>query len=212
MLRIIIATSDTNPLRHLADSLGELPSIDVVDVCTTGQHAINAARGHPADALVFPPDWAETCRAMRLAGTVRSNVPPHLVLAAVEPATSLLVKAFLFGFDGVITSTDPPETLAAHLDRIVDGSEQLIDNKVFHGLGVRHGLLAQEIVIDEDDDKDLARLIGAGFPDDDIADLLGWSIQHVRNRIEHLLTLNGLKYRTQLAVVSSSVWRIPDFH
>jgi DNA-binding NarL/FixJ family response regulator len=54
-------------------------------------------------------------------------------------------------------------------------------------------------------------LVGAGLSDEAISGTLKISIQEVRNRIEGLLTSNGLSSRTHLAVARASHVVIPDF-
>lgn len=79
------------------------------------------------------------------------------------------------------------------------------------GLSHLRGLLARELIFEDADDQPVADLVGTGLSDDDIARVMGWTIQPVRNRIENLLASNELTSRTQLVVLRASRLKVPDF-
>lgn len=211
MLKIAIGNSPHSSSHDLITPFSASDRLETVRVCNTGKEAAELARRGDIHAFVFAPDWAETCRAIRLTEHDSPSRFPAFVLASHEVTKTLLVKSLLYGFEGVVAMTDEPLHIVQRIEGIVEGSISIVDEPPLRNLNLRHGLLARELVVDNPDDQELAQLVGAGLPDSEIADLLGWNIQHVRNRVEHLITANGLSYRTQLAVLSSSVWRIPDF-
>jgi DNA-binding NarL/FixJ family response regulator len=73
------------------------------------------------------------------------------------------------------------------------------------------GMLARELELSDGNDEQLVDLMATGLPDEDIASLMDWTVQRVRNRIERLLDDNALMYRTQLAVIRAASLKVPDF-
>lgn len=71
------------------------------------------------------------------------------------------------------------------------------------------GLLARELVFRDSNDRLVSDLVATGLTDDDMALAMGWTIQKVRNQIEHLLSANELTHRTQLAVIRASLLKVP---
>lgn len=62
--------------------------------------------------------------------------------------------------------------------------------------------------IEGEDDRHIADLVGIGLTDEEIARVIDRSLQHTRNRIEHLLFSNDLTHRTQLAVIRASLTNV----
>lgn len=211
MTNIVIGDSAERLLGELIERISSIDSFTSVTECRSAREVASLMRTQDVEAFVFPKEWAEVCRSLRLEPREDARKLPVFILAAHSPTKATYVKSLLFGFDGVLDTSEEPHHLAGHMSAIFDGTRHLIDEEALRNLNLRHGLFAREVLVDNADDLDLAQLVGAGLPDSEIAALLGWNIQQVRNRIEHLLTTNELSYRTQLAVLSSSVWRIPDF-
>lgn len=212
MLKVLVADSAGPQFSSFVDSLASHENIEVFGQCRTGHEVACAAQDSDIDAFVFPVEWSELCRAIQLSSDVPVFEATSLIVTAHPVSKPVLVKAYLYGFDGAISIDHEPLTNVARIVDIVDGRESLLDNPIFRDLDVTPGLLARNVTFPLPDDEDLAHLVGVGLPDDAIARVMGWSIQRVRNRIEDLLITNDLVYRTQLAVLCASVWKIPDFH
>lgn len=207
------------PKVFLGDSTGSgierafsgIEGVEIAGVGRTGHEVAAAIREPEIDAFAFPAEWAELSRSIRLSLGLPLGEPPAFVLATEEIVPPLVLKSHLYGFDGVASTSTTPGELETKLRAIIDGSDHVSRHPVVRAVGVAHGLLARVPLIGEGDDRDVADLVGGGLTDDEIADILGITVQRVRNCVERLITVNGLKYRTQLAVLVTSLVRVPDF-
>lgn len=209
MLRIHFAGPDGHPFASTLSGLGASGGFELAGISTTVSATVGALHANDVDALIFPTDWSDILRAVRM--SKNGNIDAALVVATESVAPSVLVRALACGFDGVVGMHLGPQHTIQRISEIVDGSWGFESEPSLRGLAVSHGLLVRQLVVDDGDDEQLVDLVGIGLPDDDIAVLLQWSAQRVRNRIEHLLDINELSYRTQLAVVRAASLKVPDF-
>lgn len=201
-------SSDTGLVR----TFSAIEGIEIAGVGRTGREVSDAIKNPGIDAFAFPAEWAELSRSIRISRGLADGEPPAFVLAASEATPPLLLKSHLYGFDGVVSTSATTERLDAKVRGILDGSDHVSNDPVVRAVGIAHGLLARVPVIGEGDDRDVADLVGAGLTDPEISDILGIDLQRVRNTVERLISANSLKYRTQLAVLVTSLVEIPDFN
>ena len=134
-----------------------------------------------------------------------------MVLAAPERSDPVIVRAALYGFDGIIALADDPADRLRRISAAIDGSESPADEPLVQRLGIPHGLLVREFVASGERDREVADLVGVGLDDRAIATTMSVPVQEVRNTIERLLSTNGLTSRTHLAVVRAGRVIVPDF-
>lgn len=200
-------SSDTG----LVKAFSAIEGIEIAGVGRTGREVAEAIKDPGIDAFAFPAEWAELSRSIRISRGLSLGEPPAFVLVATDATPPLVLKSHLYGFDGVISTSMPAERLDAKVRGILDGPDHVSNDPVVRAVGIAHGLLARVPVIGGGDDRDVADLVGAGLTDPEISDILGIDIQRVRNSVERLIAANGLKYRTQLAVLVTSLVDVPDF-
>ena len=184
--------------------------VELLGISHTATHAAEALKAYKIDALIFPFDWADVVRTLKVSiGT--SRPVPALVVVADQLSTPVLARSLACGFAGAVET-------AAHVDKAIDriadvvrGSWNLANEPSLSGLALSPGLLARELMVSNADDQHVADLVGSGLTDDEIAVAMGWTLQKVRNCVEHLLSTNDLTYRTQLAVIRASLLKVPDF-
>lgn len=187
-----------------------IDGITVVGTGRTGREVSTAIRGSAVDILAFPAEWSELCRTVRMSLDLPLRTRPLFVIAADRPSAALALKTHLFGFDGIVDVTAPSQDVAEQVHGLLDRSRHVSDDPAVRASGLEHGLLARTPIV-PDHDRDIADLVAGGLADDQIASLLGISIQQVRNRIERLIEANGLAYRTQLAILLTALVKVPDF-
>lgn len=211
VLKLVVSHPTTGPLQSFIDAANGRDDLEVVGVARTGRETVEAIRTTGVDALVFSDDWTELCRAIRVSLGLASGHGPAFIVGADEPNPALIVKSALYGFDGAVPARSHPEVAIPQIFEIADGTRSLVDEPVVRELGIRTGSLSRKVTLDDRLDHEIADLVAAGLPDDDIAVVLRCSVQSVRNRVEHLMNANGLTHRTQLAVLKAAVWEVPDF-
>ena len=210
-INLFVARSDNDGLEPMIGTLATLDGIRLLGTGTSGAQIAAALRTDEPDAIVFPVDRADLARTIRVSARVPVESAPFFVAASEHITRPLIVKAALSGFHGLVETGAAPATLGAHIGAIVTGRDRLADEPILRDLGLPPGLLARGLVVEPGNDSDIADLVGAGLPDADIAVTVGTPLQTVRNRIEHILHVNGLTHRTQLAVVRASLVKVPDF-
>jgi len=211
VLKVVIGQPQSGALQPFVDAASSRDDLEVVGVTNSGRETADALRNGRVDALVFPDDWAELCRAIRVSLGLTSATGPSFVVGAQTLTAPLIVKSALYGFDGAVPALSAPSESVGRLVDIAHGSSHLTDEPLVRELGIRSGALARKVSLGDSIDREIADLLATGLTDDHIARVLSTSIQHVRNRIEQLLHSNGLTHRTQLAVLKAALWEAPDF-
>lgn len=210
-MHLYTARTDDDGLEHLVAAMEDDERFELVGSGRTGSEISRAVRAGQLDALLFPLGVADLVRTVSRSVDTMHETAPALIMAAEALSAPLTVWATLSGFHAVVSTA---ETSANTLDRIARtaaGEHRLVEEPLVRALELTPGLLARNLIVEDPRDRHVADLVGAGLTDDDIARTMDLSIQTVRNRIEHLLSANGLRHRTQLAVMRAATLRVPDF-
>lgn len=211
MLKLFVGESKSGEFDSLIGAANSREDIDVVGVGSTGREVAQAIKSIDFNALIVPQSWAEMGRALRITFGSAPGSKPSFIIGTDELTAALVVKVALYGFDAAVPATSDPSSALHEIAQVATGTRPLSAEPLLHKLGLQQGVLARELILVDTSDSEVADLVGSGLPDSDIAQVTGKSIQQVRNVIEGLLHANGLTYRTQLAVLRSASWRIPDF-
>jgi DNA-binding NarL/FixJ family response regulator len=171
---------------------------------------VEALKSSSVDALIFPFEWADVVRTLMVSQS-SPKTEPSLVVVASQISTPILARSLACGFHGAVEASTPIESAVERIASVVAGTSTLESEPALRDLGLSPGLLARELVFRDSNDRLVSDLVATGLTDDDIALAMGWTIQKVRNQIEHLLSANELTHRTQLAVIRASLLKVPDF-
>jgi len=185
------------------------PSLSLVGASTSINATVDAIRSNDLDAILFASEWAHPMRSVRSSMTETSV--PSFIAVHQNVSRASMAHALACGFDGVVSVGDPPHSTIGRITQIVDGSWTFESEPWLQELGLMRGMLARELELSDGNDEQLVDLMATGLPDEDIASLMDWTVQRVRNRIERLLDDNALMYRTQLAVIRAASLKVPDF-
>lgn len=210
MLKLHAAGPNGGEFASFVRAIDSDPRITLSGESNLAAHTVEALRTSPVDALIFPFEWSDVVRTLMVS---RSSLTtgPSLVVVADRISTPLLARSLACGFHGAVESNSPIETAVERIASVVAGQSTLENEPTLRGLGLSPGMLARELLFRDTNDRHVAELVATGLTDDDIALAMGWSIQKVRNQIEHLLSANELTHRTQLAVIRASLLKVPDF-
>lgn len=210
MLRLHFAGSEGHPFASRLAAIEPATGAVLAGTTSTGASTVDVLHSDGIDAVIFPFDWLDFIHTLRSSSS--SSGAARLIVAADGVSAPLLVRTLAYGFDGVVDMNLEPVHAIGQVARIVDGAWRLESDPAVRGLALTRGLLAKELTLSDADDRHIADLVGTGLPDDEIAAVMDWSIQAVRNRIESLLAANQLSYRTQLAVIRAASLKVPDFN
>ena len=211
MVSVFVTAPGSEPFVSFMESLQSDSEVDLVGIGTTGRETVEAIRSNPIDAVIFADEYADLARAVRISARLPLNGQPSMVLAAPDRTDALVVRSALYGFDGIIVLADGRDSHARSISAVVSGATRTADDPLVLQLGIPHGLLVREFVAVDEKDNQVADLVGVGLDDRAIATTMSISVQEVRNRIENLLSVNGLSSMTHLAVVKASRVIVPDF-
>ena len=210
MLKIHAAGPTDGQFASFVRDVDSHDSVNLAGTSSTAAQTAEVLKSDRVDAIIFPFEWADVLRTLETSrGAPRPN--PALIVVAESLSTPILARSLACGFDGAVETEGKIDHAVRRIHDVVSGDWTLESQPSLHGLGLTRGLLARELVIEDTDDRHIADLVGTGLTDDDIALVMGWTIQKVRNRIESLLASNDLAYRTQLAVIRASLLKVPDF-
>ncbi|MEY2626518.1 MAG: hypothetical protein RJB08_277 [Actinomycetota bacterium] len=211
MLRVLVGHSAPQQFGTFLEGLASHPSIEILGVAQTGHEVANNLKGGEVDTFLFPSDWCQLTRMIVTTIGTEAVADTSCVVAAPTPSPAQLVKALLYGFDGLVSTTDAPNEVATYLDAVNAGTSDLLDHPLVSDLGLNPGVLQRNLLPVDDVTNEVVELVGSGLTDADIATALRMTPQDVRNRIEAAMVLNGLTHRTQLAILQVLNWRVPDF-
>jgi len=209
MLQVLAVGADQETFSSFVSSLSTRDDFRVADVTRNAIQTAEAMRSGAADALLFPDEWSDAVRSIKSSVGNTTEIP--LVVAAAPLSKPILARSLAYGFNGAVSPLDPIDASIQRIQDIVAGRWHLEDEPLIRDLGLTNGLFDRDLVIEVEDDRHIADLVGIGLTDEEIARVIDRSLQHTRNRIENLLATNELAYRTQLAVIRASLLKVPDF-
>lgn len=173
-----------------------VPSIDWLEVKAIVSTAIEVMvflESHSIDLVVVGPALVE-------------DVGEVLKMKDVRPAP--LVVALGFGRAAVATHQPLPSAID-ELISVANGLTSMMEELKAHvihrtercqSVGIQSpDVPVTRIQVADQADREIVRLVAAGLPDRDIADVVHYSNQAVRNRISRILGDTGARNRTHLA-------------
>lgn len=184
--------------RDLAKALGPM-AVDLAPVAIVASisELMAAVAGKNVDIVVMGSSYIDSAKRLRIAVADK----PGLMLIALdrEEDYSIHQRAEMHGIDAVVS--------------VADGIQATIDgvHAAWHRFGSRADATPDQVTLSsqpegtilvvDDVDRSIVRLIATGFADREIADAVYLSHQTVRNRVSRILTYAGARNRTHLAVI-----------
>lgn len=166
------------------DVCGIVGSIDEMSALLEAEHV---------DLLVIGPTFIERVEAF-FAVRLGSNQPGIVVLDRAAEM-SIRVRAAAHRIDRVISAADGLDAMLDELKRCAENP----DDCRRAGAEVDEAATPTTIYVADEADREIVRLVAAGLTDREIADIVNYSHQTVRNRISRILGETGARNRTHLA-------------
>ena len=210
-MNVLVCNDYAEPLDSLIAVLENDSAVSSINVTNTGRQALDTLHSQQVDISISSGTGIDLNRMLQrhIDPEVANNLTR--VVATTSPSVPLLVKAHQYGFNNVLPLTDDTTHFVPTLLRTLNGEESLADHPTVKALHLTPGVLAHEISFEDSNDRHVIELVGVGLPDLEIAEALNLTIQYVRNRVAHLIRINQLSNRTQLALLQNTNWQIPDF-
>lgn len=181
-------------VRDLARAL--LTQVEWMDVCgVVGSIDEMSAllEAERVDLLVIGPAFIERVEAFFDARP--SCKHPVVVVLDRAAEMSIRVRAAAHRVDRVISAAHGLDTMLAELKRCAENPDDCRRS----GDRADEASPSTTIYVADEVDREIVRLVAAGFADREIADVVNYSHQTVRNRISRILGETGARNRTHLA-------------
>lgn len=124
---------------------------------------------------------------------------PKLVLLADNVNSAYVHRVLSYGFDDVVDCRNSNDSLNESLRAAIDVNDRACSSHLSANVDIPYSFRARPIIYSDSVDFQIAGLIAAGYADREIAEVVHYSYQVVRNRISAMLFRSGLRNRTQLA-------------
>lgn len=210
-MNVLVCNDHAEPLDSLIAVLENDSAVASINVASTGRQVLDTLHSQPVDISISSGTGLDFNRMLqRHIDPVVANQLTRVV-ATTSPSVPLLVKAHQYGFNNVLPLSDDTTHIVPTLQRTLKGEESLTNHPKVKALHLTPGALARNISFEDSNDQHVIELVGVGLPDHEIAEALSLTIQTVRNRVAHLIRINHLSNRTQLALLQNTNWQIPDF-
>ena len=124
---------------------------------------------------------------------------PMMILLAEDLDSAFVYRALTFGVDDVVDISRDDAHVAVAIETAISGRGHAYDSYLVDEVDAQCDLTSLCIVYADGTDRDIVPMIAAGYTDREIADVLHYSHQVIRNRISRILLRSGIRNRTQLA-------------
>lgn len=200
MATLAIAINDRVLTDRITRVMADVIGVETVVVGTDPRAIIQVAGSRQIEALCFlPMSHAELLRARRSFLQLSTQTVPMRTALVVEKADSALVyHALGYGIDDVIDLSSDDDRLCAALTTFATFVGRACGPLVAPTVPIPEPVVIGQIDYLDDTDRKIVTLVSVGYTDREIADILHYSHQVIRNRISQLLLRSGLRNRTQL--------------
>ena len=177
------------------------PGTTVVESDCSPAAVRTALAGTQVTAALLCPLALPRFLEMRVALNVSSGIgrEPRIVIAAPNVDSAYVYRAFSFGANDVIDISRNDGHVAESLNAALSGGRPAYAAYLVGEVDTQGDVTSLRIDYADEVDRRIVPMIVAGYTDREIADILHFSHQAVRNRISRLLMRSGIRNRTQLA-------------
>ncbi len=177
------------------------PGTTVVESDCSPAAVRTALAGTQITAALLCPLALPRFLEMRVALNVSSGIgrEPRIVIAAPNVDSAYVYRAFSFGANDVIDISRNDGHVAESLNAALSGGRPAYAAYLVGEVDTQGDVTSLRIDYADEVDRRIVPMIVAGSTDREIADILHFSHQAVRNRISRLLMRSGIRNRTQLA-------------
>jgi len=207
-IRVVVVDDDPLVRSALALMLGGQADITVVGEAGDGREGLAVVRELRPDVVLMD------IRMPRLDGLAATRElharpdPPHVIVLTTFDADDQVVGALAAGADGFLLKDTPPAEIVAALRKVAEGDPMLspsvtrtLIDRVRSGTGDdRTAQARQRLGRLTDRELDVARAVGAGLSNAEIAAQLHLSVPTVKGHVSRLFEKLAVTNRVQIAI------------
>jgi DNA-binding NarL/FixJ family response regulator len=210
-VRVLIVDDDALVRSGLRMMLTGGDRVEVVAEATDGSEVLAAVDAHRPDVVLMDLRMPKVDGLQATALLRGQPSPPHVLVLTTFDADELVLQALRAGADGfLLKDTEPAEILRA-IELVAAGegilsptvARQLIAHIAGDGNGVgdRRGDARHRLDDLTERELEVARAVGEGKSNADIASDLYMSVSTVKAHVTHLLSKLGVENRVQIALL-----------
>ncbi|MTB86785.1 response regulator transcription factor [Aeromicrobium senzhongii] len=216
VIRVLITDDDPLVRAGLSLMLGGAASLEVVAEAADGREAVAAVREHAVDVVLMDlrmpvMDGIEATRAI-----VASPEPPKVLVLTTFDADDYVVRALSAGAAGFLLKDTPPPQIVDAIQKVADGepmlsptvTENLIRRVTADSTDTRRSGAARLVDTLSERELEVARAIGQGSSNAEIAAELFMSVATVKAHISRIFTKLDAGNRVQVAITMHEAGRL----
>lgn len=216
VIRVLVTDDDPLVRAGLSLMLGGAAALDVVAEAADGREAVEAVRAHDVDVVLMDlrmpvMDGIEATRSI----TAQPTAPKVLVLTTFD-ADDYVVRALSAGAAGFLLKDTPPPQIVSAIEKVVAGepmlsptvTENLIRRVTADSTDTRRTGATRLVDTLTDRELDVARAIGHGRSNAEIAADLFMSVATVKAHISRIFTKLDAGNRVQVAITMHEAGRL----
>ncbi len=206
-MRVLLADDDALVRAGLALILGGTAGIEVIGEAADGIEALDRVAAGGVDLVLMDIRMPNLDGIDATREVVSLPDPPRVIVLTTFDADDHVVRALAAGAHGFLLKDTPPADIVDAIGRVMAGDPMLSPS-------VTAGLIRRVTEIDPGDadavrsrvacltdrERDVARLIGRGASNAEIAQTLHLSLATVKAHVSHLFTKLEVSNRVQVAI------------
>lgn len=203
MRKVVLAVTREELEGAVAHIMKPTSGIQVVCVSNEPLKSCDIPSLDGVNAIILGERWAHRfIEVNNLAAGVSCGPAQSIrtILLADEVNSAVVHQALAFGVADVVARRQEPEPLLCDVRDAIDQTRLVCRDHIVRSVPVPEFLARGEIPLLSVTDHKIVGMIAAGYSDKEIAEVMHYSHQTIRNRVSHLLLQSGARNRTQLAV------------
>lgn len=189
--------------KMLSERLNQHPDLTVTVVASAVPETYAAIEQRGFDVSVCSREYMEgAARVRNQLGRVRdTSFISNRFFMVKEATPAEIVRGVHLGYDNYLVETDSPDVWADTIKRTVDGEISLRDESVWPHAGPAIDMTRLSIRDLSPLDTEIVSLLAEGLTNDQIAKILNFSSQTIRNHVTKIMDDVGVSNRTMLTLV-----------
>ncbi len=207
-IEVLLVDDDPLVRSALGLMLGGQPDVRVVGEAADGRAGIDAARALRPDVVLMDIRMPVLDGLTATAELLGDPEPPHVIVLTTFDDDDYVLRALAAGADGFLLKDTPPPEILEAIRRVADGDPMLspsvtrsLIKQVAPPDSSRTTRAQQRLGVLTERELDVARAVGRGLSNADIAGELYLSVPTVKAHVSRLFEKLAVTNRVQIAIV-----------
>lgn len=201
MKTLAVAIDDDEVAQRLREVVGATSNFRFLMTGADSEEISTMLRVESIDVLCMQPGTFDKWLVVRemIAEHDSPKRTTRFALVVEKPDSAFVYRVLAYGVDDLIDLSTSDEALAANMATLADGRGRACARFIVDDVDVPPAMTKQAICYADDVDRRIVPMLAIGYTDREIAHIVNYSHQVIRNRVSRILVESGLRNRTQLA-------------